>query len=86
VARRRNEGLVEQLAVGRAAGMTVSDWCARHGVPAGTARGWARLPEFPARVEAHRLALVGRELTILAERSASRLIAGEPPRAAALSA
>ena len=69
---------MEQLAIGPAAGMTVAEWCRRTGCPTSTAHGWARLPDFPARVQAHRLALVGRELDRLADRLAMPT-AGDPP-------
>ena len=49
---------MEQLAVGRAAGMTVREWCRRHGVAMGTAHGWLRSPGFAEKVRAHRFALV----------------------------
>src|SRR4051794_19870722 len=82
VARRRNEGMVEQFAVARAAGQTVRAWSGKHGIAASTVHGWCRLPGFAARVESHRRALVGRELELLAEHHVRRAVTDDPPRAA----
>src|SRR4051812_15313827 len=82
VARRRNAGLVEQFALALAAGSTVADWCRGCGVPTSTAHGWRQAaPGFAGRVEAHRLALVARELDRMADRltRSSRAEIGECP-------
>ena len=65
--RRRNEGLVEQYAVGRAAGQAAAGWAARHGVGVSTVHGRARTEGFGEHVRARREALVARELELLAE-------------------
>jgi hypothetical protein len=80
VARRRNEGLAEQFAVARAAGMTTAEWCGRHGVAVSTANGWARLPWFRPRVQSLRMSLVGRELDLLAAHAVLRATRDDPPR------
>ena len=82
VARRRNEGLAEQFAVARAAGMTTAAWCARHGVAVSTANGWGRLAWFEPRVRSLRLALAARQLELLAEHHVRLDTRDDPPRPA----
>ena len=79
--RRRNQHLLEQLAVGRAAGLSVHEWADRHGVSLATAYRWQALPGFAARVLAHRKILVRQELAELAKHAALRTVtpAGREP-------
>jgi hypothetical protein len=72
----RNPGLFEELSISVAAGSPVARWARSNSVPVSTARHWAALPEFKARVERHRRRLTGRELELLARESISRQAAG----------
>jgi hypothetical protein len=58
MARRRNQNLVERLALARAGGRSVKGWCKANKVSVRTAYGWTKLPSFQVLVDQYRGAMI----------------------------
>jgi hypothetical protein len=73
--RESNAGLINRLALSRAAGVTVSDWANANGVPVSTAAGWCHSADFQRSVRRYRkelsTAMVARIADELTDRSAA---------------
>jgi hypothetical protein len=70
MSRKRNEGLVDQLALARAAGVPISVWCAQFGVPVSTAYHWAGSGAFKLAVVRYHKELARKTLDRYADRLA----------------
>jgi hypothetical protein len=73
MARQRNHGLVERLAIAWVSGVSTADWARENSVKLSTAYGWAASEAFKARVRVHREALAARTIDLLAEKLAQQL-------------
>jgi hypothetical protein len=74
--KKRNDALMENLALHVAVGGRVATWAKGHNVSERCARGWCALPEFKALVRQHRMTIVDRVLgrTVeLAEKAMEKL-------------
>jgi hypothetical protein len=59
---KKNETLINELAIATAIGADITRWSATHGITDRTARRWAKSPGFDGLVQEHRRVLVGAAL------------------------
>ena len=77
---RRNQGLIDQMAIARASGVPVAVWARENRVSVSTAAHWEMEPIFRRRVTRLRRELARQTISLLAERLAGAIVqAATPP-------